>query len=342
MTLLEVKKQVANYLDRDITDLTVNGVDMFIEAANQVRKSAEQLHDFEFSRRLVSLSVDGVTGGNLEAAVLQSDGVTSVNVKTVIDVGMFDSSGNLRPCEWTTVSESLQRIREDVSQAWMPRYPTDAEFEREIGNGQRFTLSGSQIFKFPKDSTNDYSLGLEVYSYQDDWNVASLGSETAVVSGTLSPNITGTYYQAGEINSKPLYIKANATSIYALLYVPAGTEWILADIQDSGFPSTVATNDAWIKSGDTTTPDGTYTPGGTVTGTATVTSYYSTEDIWTTQGAQYLIWGTVVLLNHRFKHFVYRQEGNLPPPEKLRDEGLQSLITWDSAKFDLYRQHGRV
>lgn len=62
---------------------------------------------------------------------------------------------------------------------------------------------------------------------------------------------------------------------------------------------------------------------------------------WTTVGHQFLLWGTIVHLNHLKKEFVPRTEGNLSPPIALRDEGLEVLKQWDSFKFEQYRRHQR-
>lgn len=51
-------------------------------------------------------------------------------------------------------------------------------------------------------------------------------------------------------------------------------------------------------------------------------------------GHEYLQWAIVVELNHIYKHFVPRQEGNVAPPDKLRDDALRNLILWDSYSVD--------
>ncbi len=242
MTLLDIETSIATYFElaNGTADLIVNQQDIALVALNQVRRQAELLHDFEFSRKLVTVSVNGVTGGSLEDAVLYSDGTTEVDIKSVIECGLFDDEGNLCPVEWTTVSESLERQR--MENRWeAPRYLTDDWYTSGPKGGARFVFTGSDVFRFPKDTTTTFTLGLEVYSMQSEWTA-----------------MTGT---------------------------PA--------------------------------------------------------DIWTTYGAQYLLWGAIVQLNHLFKHFVFRQEGNLPPPEKLRDEGLQAFIAWDSFRYEQNRRHSR-
>ena len=64
-----------------------------------------------------------------------------------------------------------------------------------------------------------------------------------------------------------------------------------------------------------------------------------TSDIWLTKGSQYLLWGGIVEANHLAKEFVFRQEGNLPPPEKLRDSALEMFVQWDTFKYEQNRRH---
>lgn len=167
MTLTEIKAQAAALLDVTAADFTINGADVWLVAANQVRRRLELLHDFEFSRKLVSVSVNGVTGGDLTTAVLYGT-ATAVSVKSVIDVGLFDDDGNLRPAEWTTVAESLERQRQD-NRFTVPRYPSDNWFDNAPMGVGRFDFSGDKIYRFPLDSENNFTLGLEVYAFNGDW-----------------------------------------------------------------------------------------------------------------------------------------------------------------------------
>lgn len=338
-TLAQIKQSVANYLDLDLADLTLNGEDLFLTAANECRREAEQTNDFEFSRRLIQLTVDGVSGGDLGDAVLKSDGTTAVNVKTVIEVGQFDNAGNFRPVEWTTVAESLERQREDSREVWMPRYPNDSYFDQQVCGLARVVFSGDSVFMFPKDSSNDYTLGMEVYTYADDWASVGITEGSVTVTGTLAPDLTGTYVQVPGDN--PIFVKfsGGVSTANGMLYRTSDeTGWILAPFYTLGGGAI----DIWQLTTSSESSAGTYTPVGGASGSAVVSAQSSViTDIWTTQGAQYLTWASIVRLNHRFKHFVFRQEGNLPPPEKLAEAGLLSLKQWDAHKFEQNRRHGR-
>lgn len=68
----------------------------------------------------------------------------------------------------------------------------------------------------------------------------------------------------------------------------------------------------------------------------------STEvEPWSTVGQQFLLWGTIIHLNHLKKEFTPRTEGNLGPPTQLRDEGLETLKQWDAFRYEQFRRHQR-
>jgi hypothetical protein len=73
----------------------------------------------------------------------------------------------------------------------------------------------------------------------------------------------------------------------------------------------------------------------------TVDDYTTSPDPWATKGSQFLMWSLVLHLNQVYKDFVFRQEGNLPPPQTLADQGLAALIAWDIFKYEQSRRHNR-
>jgi hypothetical protein len=93
-------------------------------------------------------------------------------------------------------------------------------------------------------------------------------------------------------------------------------------------------------------PGGAYVPHGSWAATGTPQTAVvemmpgsDTSDVWLTKGASYLLWGGLIEVNHLVKEFVFRQEGNLPPPEKLRDDALEVFKQWDQFKFEQNRRH---
>lgn len=64
---------------------------------------------------------------------------------------------------------------------------------------------------------------------------------------------------------------------------------------------------------------------------------YSTDsdtDFFLTHGWEYLMWYAVCYVNTMVQKFAYRQEGTLPPPEKMRDMAFEKLVN-----FDIYRNN---
>jgi hypothetical protein len=246
VTLYEIKVAAATYFEKSIDDLTQHDVDLGLIALNHVRQVAELNNDFNFTRKLLQVNVDGVTGGSLDTAVEYGTTDTVVAVKTVVDVGTFDTDGNFRPAEWTTVGDSLNRERQD-NPYYVQRYPTDAQAVCGPGGQRRFTFSGNKIYFFPKTPNLSITLGIEAYTFTPDW------TRTDVLRDSVS--------------------------VY--------------------------------------------------------------DGPWTRRGSQYIQWATVIHLNHLFKGFVFRQEGNLPPPEKLAELGLASLQNWDAFAYEQFRRHSR-
>jgi len=245
MTLDEIITVAARYLEKARADLTIDNVDFGLVAANQVRRTAEQLNDFNFTRKFLTVSVDGVTGGSLDEAVEYGmDCSCKLSVKTILDAGVFDTAGNFNPVEWTTTEDSLNRQRLDNSR-WVPRYPTDGQAVSAPFGQQRFLFGGRKVFYFPRTTNLIIPLAFLAYTFTPDWTADDLDSEPT-------------------------------------------------------------NNDPWI-----------------------------------VHGAQYLQWQTLIQLNHLFKGFVFRQEGNLPPPQTLADAGLASMQTWDNFGFEQFRRHSR-
>jgi hypothetical protein len=247
VTLYEVKVAAASYLEKGVNDLIQHDVDLGLIALNHVRQVAELNNDFNFTRKLLQVEVDGVTGGSLDTAIeYGGDPLVTYEVKTIVDVGTFDVDGNFRPSEWTTTSDSLNTQRLD-SPYYTPRYPTDAQVVCGPIGQQRFTFSGNKVYFFPRTENLTITLGIEAYTFTPDWDENDVDRD-----GT-------------EVYSGP----------------------------------------------------------------------------WTAKGSQYLQWASVIHLNHLFKGFVFRQEGNLPPPQTLADIALASLQTWDTFMYEQFRRHSR-
>lgn len=64
----------------------------------------------------------------------------------------------------------------------------------------------------------------------------------------------------------------------------------------------------------------------------------SNSDWMTSHGASYLQWATVCEVNYFTSSFTPNFDGNLSPPEKLREQALDLLVQWDSFQIEQGRQ----
>lgn len=333
-SLLGIKTAIATYFGKVVGDLTINGQDLSLVALNQVRLQAEMVHDFEFTRKLVTVEVDGAIGGSLDEAVVYGTAIP-VEVKSVIDVGIFDVDGNMRAVDWNTVAEGLNTQRLDNPHGVIPRYPTDAQSLSGPLGVSRFQFSGQSIYKFPKVVGETYTVGMEVYTFTTDW------TGVLTITGDPVPYANGTYYEQGAFNGKPFYVRNDGE--YLVFWSSELVTWVLAPPgDDDGLPYWYS-EDAEL--------EGEYLNQGSASGAPTIdlhsvgdTTIYDPlgiSDIWTTKGAQYLQWAAIVHLNYYYKEFVFRQEGNLPPPQTLADAGLEALKQWDIFKYESFRRSSR-
>jgi hypothetical protein len=239
MTVGQIKKSIANKLQKDVCDFTINEVDELLVAMNNARLFAEQTHDFEKSKKLVELTISSPQGTDLSQALLWGT-TTPVKVKSILNVCIAGDDGSLRPIDFRkrdTVLAEMRKVRRVGAQYFMGRYPPDwttlenaTDFSvREVMQYANTVLMRPML----QSGTGSLKLVMEAYTWYDDYT-------------------------------------------HVALY----------------------------------------------------------EDFFTQVGFNYLIWQGIVEGNHLFKEFVFRQEGNLPPPEKMADKYLNALIVHDLYQVD--------
>ena len=87
--------------------------------------------------------------------------------------------------------------------------------------------------------------------------------ESVVVTGTLSPDVTGTYVPHGTFGIYDLYILEGSPSTF-LYFNSNANSFVIARILTQA-----ALTDYWVPAAPLTEPSGTYAPQGAATGTAT-------------------------------------------------------------------------
>lgn len=65
------------------------------------------------------------------------------------------------------------------------------------------------------------------------------------------------------------------------------------------------------------------------------TDYGDVEDWFLLRGTEYMMWSTIVELNHLMKEYVPREEGNLPTPTAFRDNAW-NLLSVNEAYCDVF------
>lgn len=61
----------------------------------------------------------------------------------------------------------------------------------------------------------------------------------------------------------------------------------------------------------------------------------SDTDWFTDNGADYLVWASLVALNYMTGTYAPRQEGVVPPPERMRDEAFLALASLDNYLYEV-------
>ncbi len=97
--------------------------------------------------------------------------------------------------------------------------------------------------------------------------ILRLTDEDVAVSGTLNPNVVGTFTPHGSFGAYDLFILEGSPSTFLYFNITAAS-YVIARILTQA-----ALTDYWVPAAPITSPTGTYVPHGANTGTATVTNH---------------------------------------------------------------------
>lgn len=338
MTLATLKAVCAAYHEKAVGDLTVNSTDLFLVAANNARKNAEQLHDFEASRVLATLSIDGVTGGRLADAVIEgtnSDQVTVTGTLTPDATGVYTVQGSF---------------------AGYPLYILDAATPYFLYYNATYS---SYII------SNVFSAGAVSARWVPS-PVLLVPSGTYVAGGTSTGNATATRSFASVfsgiksvvavqgIRSDGLYVPLDLTradisierdryeleltdNMWAAGRYPSDAQFlamhggahslVLRGGSIYHYPRVASSSDSPLEIA--------------IEGIGWLRDYVAADllenvpsDFLVEHGYAYLQWSIIIELNHLFKTFVPRQEGNLGAPENMKAEAWRDLLLWDAYSVD--------
>lgn len=363
MNLSTLKIVAAAYHRKDPSALTVGGIDLFLIAANNARRNAELLHNFEYSRLSGTLSIDGVLGGDLSTADYGgNNGATISGTLSPNATGTFALAGSFNG------SSFYLRLTSDPTTSYALWYDTTAG---------KWWLNPFTYFQ-AVNATNppsSYTSTLGAWSQTRD-GTSPAGVYTSATSGyTGTPTIAlGSAQFAGvreiisfsylrpdgiripiDFSNPDVPIERDRTRVelgrFADSYMRYPSD---ADLVSNRSRTCLYQRGSMIyryphlAQGDVNNPVIV-----TFEGYGWLPAYLTSqltdspdqagpaEDFLLTYGSDYIQWATIVELNYIFGTFVQREEGNLGPPEQAKADAWKRLIEWDGAIVDAHTTRSR-
>ncbi len=332
MTLASLKSLCAAYHLKSTGDLTVNGVDLFLAAANNARRAAEQLHDFEFTRISATLDIDGDTGGALSAAVIANNNIdhfTATGTLSPDATGTYIKTGttyNSLPTYLSVDGTSFYLLYYNGSTAWeiqlMFNFPAAAKWFKLSTATTPPTgaytatggVTGTLTLAYTASSFATIKQVTNVLRTSADGQVLPIDfkSMDSGIEGTRTEIEVSDYYSPDfrypsdatflAMHQGSLIVQRNRT-LYIYPQATVTTDPLSVTLEGYGWLSDYDANSLLL-------PDA--------------------PDFLFEQGPDYFQWAIICELNFLFKTFVPRSEGNIGAPENLRADALRKLIIWDS------------
>ena len=173
MILNNLKSVVASHLGIAATQLTTEeNVDLFLMAANNARKEAELMHDFEFTRVIATLTLSGNAGGRLADAVIAGDTTPSSwnGIKEITALRRMRPNGTYIPLDFTRADIPVERERTELEfsdNLWPSnRYPSDADLLAR-GTASSIVQRGHTLFLYPgfTEAASDTAVDLTIEGF---------------------------------------------------------------------------------------------------------------------------------------------------------------------------------
>lgn len=334
MTLATLKSTCAAFHKKTASDLTVNGVDLFLVAANNARKQGELLHNFEYCRVQATLDIDGTTGGALSSAVITGDtpAVRSILVAGTLtpDVtGTYHAQGTLNGATLYMASQNWYQVylADPTNSIWLLQdFRLNLTWDLITANdppvGVYTAVSGVGI-----PTVTDTSMGSVFSGVREVVAVQRTNSD-----GTLSP----LDFTRADIPIERDRYKIELSDNYDLEYRYPSDARFLSRGTDGSIIQRKQT--LYIYPVPATSVDSLHC---TLEGYGWLNDYTAANltdvaatDFIVEHGFQWLQWAIICELNFFYKTFVPRQEGNLSPPEQARETAWHNLMTWDAYLVD--------
>lgn len=342
MNLATLKTTCATLLDRAVSDLTQNSVDLFLVAANNARKNAELRHNFEYARCTSTLSLDGVSGAPLDGVVIDQNGITIPTQVTVTGSLSPDATG-VYNSGFGSFNGQLIYVRSD--NAFYLIYVITPFVGWVIVSSANYPSGATAGWKFV--------MSLVLGSYVP---FGSAYTGVAVVASSAQ-----TFSKIKEVVAV-MRQRPDGTWIpldFARVDIPIERDRTELEFSDNLFPYLRYPSDAQINARGTNSsivqrgrslyihprfnqiPSTTYSI--QVEGYGWLSDYVAVglttdlpKDFIVEYGFSFLQWSIILELNTLFKQYVARQEGNLSPNDimKMRDDAWHDLLLWDTYQVD--------
>jgi len=332
---------VAAILGQSEAALTVGSVDLFLESVNNVRKNAQMVHNFEYTRMRATLDINGETGGSLEDAVF-------ANGRTVVVTDNTYTTDNLES-PWILVSAEEGR---ESTPIWccpniqgidfIPVFLTWTNSEWVIAKPTDF----SYVFSGPTTRANPSGVYAGTGTVVgESLTVTVAYSDVPFTSVKEVVAVTTTRADGTDV---PLDFTNPAVSVERDRYSSELTDYYT---QEERYPSDAqimsrGVSAAVIQRGRTLYlyPTDTITAeplAVNLEGYGWLRDYTDADlnattptDFFIEHGFSFLQWAVVCELNYVFQKFVPRQEGVISAPEKARDDAWRVLLLWDTYQVD--------
>ena len=172
MNVATLITRIRKYLQDSTLD-----ADFIVQALNGARKSAELLHDWEQQKVVARLSVSPTVGALLSAAVLDSDGVTSVDIKSVHGFYLRTDSGDTVPVPYASKQHLATWRREELRDAVIDTTFRYLPVSNYLDSSRQLMvyMFGPRVFVDPQPSATT-SIVIDAQMWEADWTDSTLDS----------------------------------------------------------------------------------------------------------------------------------------------------------------------
>lgn len=334
-----LKSLVAAFHKKATSDLTVNGVDLFLVSANNAQTQAQRRHNFEFSRVTATLDIDGVLGANIADAVIVGQVSEVLTVTGTLSeaflVGDYTPNG--------TYAGLPLWIQQGSIPGFIYFNPGNAKYilSEQLINDAEIDYWESASALTPVGILNPIGVqtGIATVAYTSRANWSGIREIVAVQRSTSDGYRIPLDFSRADIPIERDRTAAELTDFYDFRdRYPSDSDrlnqrWNTGLIQRGG---KILVYPQPLRAGSVDNPLSVILE---AFATLPALSSVGTSDdpdpnfLWS-QGSDWLQWFIIHELNFYFKTYVQRNEGNIASPTDMRDQSWEDLLAWDTYMVD--------